>query len=211
MKNMKVLNINQEQLVSIGIQNILEKHFEDVQVMTSCDQQEILELIQEHSFDLVFMDIGITGIDTLKLMKLLPEQQQRAEVLILSNVEYKPYALKYISLGAGGFLDKTSSEKDFLMAIKLIRSGQLYLSKDMLMSLYNQNVSIKNNVTPFHKLSKRELEVFKLLIRGKRIKDISKIMQIHQSTTSTLKRRVLEKFKVDNLMKLKSMAMEYGY
>jgi DNA-binding NarL/FixJ family response regulator len=208
---MKVLNINQEQLVSIGIQNILEKHFEDVQVMTSCDQQEILELIQEHSFDLVFMDIGITGIDTLKLMKLLPEQQQRAEVLILSNVEYKPYALKYISLGAGGFLDKTSSEKDFLMAIKLIRSGQLYLSKDMLMSLYNQNVSIKNNVTPFHKLSKRELEVFKLLIRGKRIKDISKIMQIHQSTTSTLKRRVLEKFKVDNLMKLKSMAMEYGY
>jgi DNA-binding NarL/FixJ family response regulator len=207
---MEVLNINQEQLVSIGIQNILEKHFTDVKVISCCDEQEILELTEAHSFDIIFMDIGINAIDTFKLMKALPERQETAKILILSNAEYKRYALKYIRMGASGFLEKTSSEKDLLMAIKLVSSGQLYIAKDMLMSIYNQNINGEDTM-PFDKLSKRELEVFKLLIKGKRVKDISKIMQIHQSTTSTLKRRVLEKFKVDNLMKLKSMAMEYGY
>lgn len=208
---MKVLNINSESLVSIAISNILEQHYKNVEVFSCCDYQEIMELSQEYSFDVILLDIGITSINTYKLMKTFSDVQESAQTLIFSHTEYKPYALKYISLGASGFLDKSSSEQDFLLAIKLIRSGQLYLSKDMLMSIYNENVDGKDNATPFNNLSKRELEVFKLLIKGKRIKDISKIMQIHQSTTSTLKKRILLKFKVDNLMKLKTVAMQYGY
>jgi len=208
---MNVLNINSEHFVSIGIQNILQQHFDDTEVLSSCDREEILNLSQAHDFDIILLDIGITSINTLKLMKTLIAQQDTAEILLFSQAEYKPYAMEYITLGASGFLDKSSSEKELLLAIKLVLSGHLYVSKDMLMSIYNNNLSSEHQATPFDQLSKRELEVFKLLIKGKRVKDISKIMKIHQSTTSTLKRRVLEKFKVDNLMKLKTMAMEYGY
>ncbi len=208
---MNVLNINSEYFVSIGIQNILQKNFEDTEVLSSCDHEEILNLSQAHDFDIILLDIGITSMNTLKLMKALIAQQDTAEILIFSQAEYKPYALEYVTLGASGFLDKSSSEKEFIQAIKLIKTGHLYLSRDILMSVYNDNISAEANNTPFSELSKREMEVFKLLIKGKRVKDISEIMKIHQSTTSTLKRRIMEKFKVDNLMKLKSMAMEYGY
>jgi len=159
----------------------------------------------------ILLDIGISSINTRQLMKTFSSAQQSAKILIFSRAEYKPYALKHISMGACGFLEKSCSADDLLLAIKLVKSGQLYLSKEMLMSIYNENISKEDNSTPFNKLSRRELEVFKLLIKGKRVKDISKTMKIHQSTTSTLKRRILEKFNVDNMMKLKTMATEYGY
>lgn len=208
---MKVLNINSEQLISIGINNILEKNFKNSEVISSYDYKQILHLCKKESFDVILLDIGIACFDTQKLIKILVKHQDKAAVLIFSDVNYKPFVLKYISLGASGFLDKKSSEKELVLAIQLITSGKLYLSKEMLSSIYYDNINVNGNATPFHKLSKREMDVFKLLIKGKRVKDISEIMQIHQSTTSTLKRRIMQKFKVDNLMNLKSMAMEYGY
>lgn len=208
---MNVLNIIQEPLVSIGIHNILQDHFTNAEVVSTFELEEIERQIETNTFDVIILDIGISSINMHELMKTLKSQQESAKVLILSGSEYKNFAMKYINMGASGFLDKASSQEDLVLAIKLIKSGNLYLSKDMLMSIYNTNVGHENDFTPFNKLSKRELEVFKLMIKGKRIKDISKIMKIHQSTTSTLKKRVMAKFNVDNLMKLKTMAMEYGY
>lgn len=135
-------------------------------------------------------------------------EQQSAAILIFPQATYKPYTIQYITKGASGFLDKSSSEKELLLAIEMITLGQLYLPKDMLLTIYNQSASTEQNAKPFKNLSRRDLEVFKLLIKGKRVKDISKIMQIHQSVTSTLKKRIMYKFKVDNHMKQKSMAIE---
>jgi DNA-binding NarL/FixJ family response regulator len=208
---MKILDISAEQLVSIAVKSIIQKHFKQAEVLSSNDHDEITALLETHTFDVILLDIGINTMNTFALMKTLTTIQQDAKVLVFSREEYKPYVLQYIAQGASGFLDKSSSEEELLLAVNLVKSGQLYLSKDLLMSVYNENINQDDNPTPFNKLSKRELEVFKLLIKGKRVKDISKIMKIHQSTTSTLKKRILQKFKVDNIIKLKTMAMEYGY
>jgi DNA-binding CsgD family transcriptional regulator len=49
------------------------------------------------------------------------------------------------------------------------------------------------------------------LLNGKRINDIKATMNIHQSTASTLKKRIMEKANVDNLMDLKKKADEGGF
>ena len=114
--------------------------------------------------------------------------QQDPKVLILSEAKHKPFAMQYMLEGASGFYDKSCSEEDLILAVELVLSDQIYLSKDVLQSQIKiQNSHLISRSDTLNKLSKREYEVFKLLIEGKQIKEISKEMEIHQSTTSTLK------------------------
>lgn len=208
---MKVLSIIEEQLVSIGVENILQEQFTAIEIVSSIDYNEILEQTELNSFDVILLDVEVSDLDALYLMKILNNKQPQAKTLVISRIPPRYDAMKYLDMGVSGFLDKSTSGEDLVIAIKLIQKDKLYISKDMLMSIYNNNGGMEHDATPFHKLSKRELEIFELMIKGKRIKDISKIMNIQQSTTSTLKKRVMSKLKVDNMMNLKMLALEYGY
>ena len=64
---------------------------------------------------------------------------------------------------------------------------------------------------PFLKLSKRELELYKHLIQGVYIKKIGRIMNIEQSTATTLKKRMFTKLGVSNMIELTQLSIEYGY
>lgn len=168
---------------------------------------------KKNSFDVILLNLSVLSIQTESLIEKIKHYQENAKMLIVSNSDYKQYVVDYIRLGVSGFLDKNSSGQDLILAIKLIRSGQMYLSKEMLMSIYNNNLNSSENEedNPFSKLSKRELDVFKLLIIGKRIKNISETLKIHQSTASTLKKRIIQKLNVDNIIHLNKKVMEYGY
>jgi DNA-binding NarL/FixJ family response regulator len=208
---MKVLNIIEEHLVSVGMQNVLEEHFEDVEIITSFEEQDIIKKVKDHTFNLIICDLGIVSLKPTKVMRALTHYQNQANILLFSNAEYKQYAVRYICKGASGFLEKSATASELIMAIKLIMSGQLYISKEMISAIYNSTPDNGQKNSLLGKLSKREHEVFKLLTQGKRIKDISESMEIHQSTASTLKKRILAKFKVNNIIDLKTLAMEYGY
>lgn len=210
---MKVLSISNEQLVSHGIKAILQEHFKQIEVTSTADDEEIENLSKEKQFDVILLNLSVLSIQTESLIEKIKHYQENAKMLIVSNSDYKQYVVDYIRLGVSGFLDKSSSGQDLILAIKLIRSGQMYLSKEMLMSIYYNNLNSRENEfdNPFSKLSKRELDVFKLLIKGKRIKNISETLKIHQSTASTLKKRIMQKLNVDNLIHLNKKAMEYGY
>jgi DNA-binding NarL/FixJ family response regulator len=57
-------------------------------------------------------------------------------------------------------------------------------------------------INPFDKLSNRELEITKLLIKGNGNLEISNSLNIQMSTVSTYKNRIFEKLKINNLVEL---------
>jgi DNA-binding NarL/FixJ family response regulator len=69
-----------------------------------------------------------------------------------------------------------------------------------------KNLNLQN---PFKKLSNRELDVFKLLSQGESVNNICKALNLHQSTISTLKKRIMEKLGVGNIVELSKIAQQY--
>jgi DNA-binding NarL/FixJ family response regulator len=108
-------------------------------------------------------------------------------------------------MGAHGFILKSSSEKDFVMAIQVIQTGQVYLSQQAINANLGFNGSKSLSSSSLDSLSVRELDVYKLLSKGESVKNICEILELHQSTVSTLKKRVMAKLGVNNIVDMIKM------
>jgi DNA-binding NarL/FixJ family response regulator len=203
---MNILIIEDHPITSLGLKNIIESNFKVKQIDITVDGKSSVKMAKKNNYNLITLDIVLPDTDTQSLLGNLKRITPTSEILIVSNKDPKVYAMSYISSGASGYIKKTEKSRNIVTAINTILQGQIYLSKEVFINNLNNNKCGLANNSPTSKLSDRELEVFRHLLNGDRIKDISMIMNIHQSTASTLKKRIMKKFDVDNLIDLKIKA-----
>lgn len=208
---MTVLIIEDHPITSMGLKMLIDENFEDAKVNIAPYAKEALAYVKKVNYDIILLDIGLPNTDTQSLLYNLKRYAENAKILVCSNYDESLYAMSYISMGASGFVHKSSSGPQIINAIKMLLDGQIYLSQDVLrnsLTSSNQEMLNNSNIGSHFKsrLSNRELEVLSHLLQGKRIKDISKVMNIHQTTASTLKKRIMTKANVDNLIDLKKKA-----
>lgn len=118
---MKAIIIDDENLARELIKAYLKK-FDQVEVIAECaDGFEGLKAIQQHSPDLVFLDIQmpkITGFEMLELIENPP--------VVIFSTAFDQYAIKAFELNATDYLLKPYSEDRFAEAVKkaIARVGQ---------------------------------------------------------------------------------------
>ena len=94
-----------------------------------------------------------------------------------------------------------SGEEKIIEALKSIMSFRNHFTDDTIDKL-NDSFLLNEPFNPFDLLSKREIEIVKLLVKGDRNLEISNFLGIQMSTVSTYKNRVFEKLKINNLVEL---------
>jgi len=204
---MNVLIIEDHPITAIGLKMLVDDNFEEAEADIAHHGKSALKMAKDKAYHLIILDISLPQTDTQKLLENLTIISKDIQILLCSNHDANIYAMPYISMGASGFVHKSSSEQEIVSAIKSVINGQIYVEKEVLMNNLNHKTKVKTQNKPISNIfSSRELEVFTHLMEGKRIKDISEIMNIHQSTASTLKKRIMEKANVDNLIDLKNLA-----
>lgn len=207
---MNVLIIEDHPITTLGLVQILEKNFDGIKIQTAGDGVEAIEKLKGDSFEVIITDIVLPNTDSNALLMQIKNIQPQSRVLVYSNNPDEVYAMHFINMGASGYINKSQSMDNFVMGIKMILAGQLFMSEKVIKKHKNEKSNFTRSTSPFTNLTKRELEVFNHLIKGERLKDICHIMKLKQSTISTLKTRIMTKLGVDNLVDLTSLAYEYG-
>ena len=160
------------------------------------------------NYDLLILDTELSLIEMKNLIELIKSNHEDVKILVCGNQKTVNNEFQYISMGANGFITKSSSLDQLVTAINLINAGQLYLSQKAL----SWKSSLMLSASSFEKqLSKREFDVFKLIVKGLSVNNISRKLSLKQSTISTLKRRVMAKLQVANVVELVKLASQYGY
>ncbi|MDR7370185.1 response regulator transcription factor [Flavobacterium aquidurense] len=197
----KVLIVDDHLVVRNGVAMVLEKQIENVEISNAENFFEAVAILKLVPFDLVILDINIPGGKSTEMIGDIRAIQPAVKILVFSAHEEEQYALKYISSGANGYLNKLSSEEKMMFAINSIFESSTYISPELLSKLVEARVT-KAPINPRDVLSKRELQIAELLIHGNGNLEISNLLDIHMSTVSTYKARVFEKLKVHNLVEL---------
>jgi len=208
---MNVLNVEDHPITALGIKNIFEDHYKEANFYQVSNGNDALKKLNEISFKIVILDIVLPNTDTHALFKSIRKLQPECKILIHSNYQDEIYAMRYISMGASGFLNKSKPEDEFVMAINMILAGQVFVSQEVVQNSMGANKETLNYNNPFENLSKRELELFNHIIKGEQMKYICDVMKIQQSTSATLKKRIMNKLGVKNMIELINLAKEYGY
>lgn len=200
----KILIVDDHLVVRTGVSIILKDEIENLEISYASNFPETLKTIQSTLFDLIILDINIPGGKNTEMITEIRSLQSDVKILMFSAHEEDSYALRYLHFGANGYLNKLSGEDKIVAAVKSVITTGKYISDEIANKLRINELN-NESYNPFDKLSKRELEIVKLLVRGDGNLEISNHLEIQMSTVSTYKNRVFEKLKINNLVELIEM------
>jgi len=160
--------------------------------------QELSKLSSSlNKIDIIVSEIELKDGNIEDLIKII---NKKVPIIIFTSKPYSNDINKFIKKGVSEYLLKTSKKKFVINSINNI------YKKSIGTKFINLNyLKLNRNKTT---LSKREIEVLKHLIDGKRNIEISKILKINQKTVNTYKTRVYNKTRAINTIDLYKFASE---
>ena len=197
----KILIVDDHLVVKTGMTIIFENEIGKLCISYARNFQETIKVLNENIFDLIILDINIHGGKNTEMIVGIRKIQPQVKILMYSAHEEEFYVLQYIHDDADGYLEKLSGEEKIIEALKSIMSFRNHFTDDTIDKL-NDSFLLNEPFNPFDLLSKREIEIVKLLVKGDRNLEISNFLGIQMSTVSTYKNRVFEKLKINNLVEL---------
>ena len=112
----KILVIDDERSIRNTLKDILE--FEKHEVALAGDGQTGLDAAQSESFDIIFSDIKMPGMDGIELLTMLKEKEVEAPVVMISGHGNIETAVECIKKGAFDFIEKPIDLNRLLITVR---------------------------------------------------------------------------------------------
>jgi two-component system invasion response regulator UvrY len=120
----------------------------------------------------------------------------------------KQYAVRAIRAGALGYITKGASTSELHTAVRNVAVKKRFLLEDGLEALTNQVASRGSDVELVDSLSDRELQILRLIARGRKVKEISQELDVRTKTVETYRSRILRKLGLRNNAEICRFAFE---
>ena len=199
----RILIADDHGVVRLGLSMMIKKLRPDFIVDEADDYQKVMSIIKVKNFDLAILDLNMPNGNFQEALQAIKSKNPNTKVMIFSSQDENLYAVRYLKMGADGFLHKLSSEEVINKALtKMLDKGR-YMSEEVKESLIYSNLNNQEaSPNPLEVLSDREMEIAERLIIGEPMKVISRNLNIHSSTVSTYKSRILEKLHIQSIPEL---------
>ena len=151
----------------------------------------------------------INGIEASRIIKT---ENPNAKIIILSMYNNEEFVLKAISAGANAYLPKNISKRELLNAVEKVANGEEYFAEDIQKIIIRSMVQKSNSidVPKLNTLSKREVELLKLIVEGKTNKEIADELFISVRTVESHKNHIMVKLELKNQVELIKFAIKEG-
>ncbi|MFD2658218.1 response regulator transcription factor [Gracilibacillus thailandensis] len=190
----------EDQQLLLGALGALLDLEEDMEVVGKANNgEEVLELVKEEMPDICLMDIEMpvmTGLDAAEQLR-----NHACKVVILTTFARPGYFERARNAGVSGYLLKDSPSEDLAQSIRQIMRGKRVYSPELIDIAFSEE----------NPLTRREIEVMKLLAEGKTTKTIAKELFLSNGTVRNYISIILDKLEVDNRIEAIAKVNEKGW
>nr|CAD6422256.1 DNA-binding response regulator [Rhizobium sp. Q54] len=159
---------------------------------------DAIHIAQKHAPDVLLMDISMPG-NGLKAIEAVLERQSGAKVVMLTVSEASDDLARAIRLGAKGYVLKGIGAQELAEVVKAVATGKSYIAPHLSARLVESLVRpSEQTADPFAELTRRELEVLKLVASGLSNKRIAIALDLHEKTIKHHMTRIFSKLNVSN-------------
>jgi DNA-binding NarL/FixJ family response regulator len=206
----KVAIVDDHPIVRQGIAQLIDQEEDMVTCCQAGSAQEAIEIIDQHSPDILLVDISLDGISGIELIKLLKQHGIKAPVLIISMHDESLYAERALRSGARGYVMKQEATEKVLTAIRQVLRGEIYLSERMQGKILQRIINGDDGgLSGIDLLSDRELEVFRLIGHGYSTSDIGRELKRSVKTVETHRAHLKDKLGLKNAAELTHFAVQW--
>jgi DNA-binding NarL/FixJ family response regulator len=199
---LKIMLVDDHYLVRMGLASIiaLEKD------MTVCAEvatgEQALALFRTHRPQVTLMDQRLPGLSGSETTQAIRREFPDARIVVLSTYVCDEEIYKALQFGAMAYLAKSVQREELLEAIRKAATGRRHITPDVAALLADE-------MSRSH-LSARELDVLRLLVGGKRNREIATALDITEGTVKLHVSSILGKLTVADRTEAVTVALQRG-
>ena len=206
----RILIADDHAVVRSGLRALLRSD-QDIEVVGEAeDGTEALRLAASLHPDLILLDITMPPENGIKTAQRLKEAHPQLVVLFLTMHEDEALLHEALRAGAAGYVIKRAEESEILQAIHAVSHGDIYVHPAMTRALLHRPVTTeRRRGTPEVSLTRRELDVLRLLAKGNTNRQIAGLLNLSMRTVENHRANLMGKLGLDSRVELVNYAEEH--
>ncbi len=216
MKTIRILIVDDHALIREGIKAMLSD-IDGFEVVGEAENgKEAIEQVKKISVDIVIIDISMPLMNGIEAIKIISNDFPTIKTIILTIHSEVEFIEQIYKSGATGCLYKNAGKSEFELAIQTIIKGEKYfcraLSENILKEHFkkNENKNILLQFNDENPLTKREIEILKLLAEDISNQAIANKLFISYRTVETHRKNIMQKLKLNSTVALVKYAVQKG-
>lgn len=206
----RILLIEDDDLLRLGLKAMVQARKEYGIEADTGSGKEAIRLFKTASPDIVLLDLqlpDISGIDVLRTMK---QSAPQIPVIVLTAHEENDLLFSALELGANCYVLKGSGPEELFLGIHYALQNEMFISPKLAKVIVDAYLFVNRQrkaLPPLNDLTSREKEVVRLIIDGKKSKEIAETLFISVKTVHKHRSNILEKLGLNNLADLRHRKM----
>ncbi|AIR91460.1 response regulator [Pseudomonas cremoricolorata] len=160
------------------------------------DGHQLLALVEQVAADIVLLDLSMRSTSGLDAMAQLRDAGAPCKVLILSMHTDPQTIMRALHAGAHGYLLKDTSASELEQALLALRNNERYLSPAIAHTVINQALQRSPDLSERRSLTARQLEILRLIVRGKSTREIATGLGLSIKTVETHRAQIMKRLHI---------------
>lgn len=214
MNKIRVILVDDHELVRDGIKSLLSKSPEIEVIGEAGDFHSLKSLLQKTETDIILMDINLPNISGIESVKMLKPDYPDTKFLMLSMYTNEDFVINSVKAGASGYLPKNTTHEELSEAINNIHQGKDYFSKTISEKLFTEmmrrtKVGVSQTESEEAIITSREKEILTKVAEGLSNAVIAEQLHISIRTVETHKTNLFKKLGFSSTVDLVKYAIKH--
>ena len=194
--SVKIMITDDHSMIREGLKNLLELDGDIEVIAEAVDGEDCLAKLEHYRPDVLLLDINMPKKNGLEVLKTLKASRSKIKVLVLTVHNETEYLMKAVDIGINGYVLKDSESSELKKAIFAIANGETYIQPSLIPALNSKMIEKNEDELKIDNLTKRELEVLKLLAGGMYNKEVAEKLDISERTVKNHVSNIFKKLEV---------------
>jgi DNA-binding NarL/FixJ family response regulator len=220
MQKVKTIIADDHALFITGIQSLLKgsPEWEFEIVATAQDGDELISTLRKVQAELLLLDLNMPNRDGLEVLSTIRKAYPQLRIITLTMYDDPKIVKSAFKAGADGYVLKTTNQEELLTAINDVMEGHRFFGEGVKLhdlEMMNgtkpkkvESTQYEDNFIRKYNLTKRELEILKLIGRAMSNKEIAQTLYISDQTVSVHRKNIMRKLGVSNTAGLMRIAYD---
>jgi DNA-binding NarL/FixJ family response regulator len=205
--HIRILVVDDHPVVRAGLVTILGTQPDFVVVGEAEDADTAVNRLLTLRPDVLLLDLEMPGGDGVDVLNRARESGSDARALVFTAFDADDRILAAVRAGAQGYLLKGAPREELFRAIRVVHAGGSLLEPVVASKLLRQ---VRHPATPDVRITARELEVLRLVARGRQNKEIARDLAVTERTVKFHLSALMRKLGVSNRVEAVSAAIRLG-
>jgi DNA-binding NarL/FixJ family response regulator len=190
----RLLLVDDQEIFRQGLASLLLLE-DDIEVVGQASNgREALAMSEQLQPDVILMDVRMPVCDGVAATREICQRYPWMRILVLTTFDDDEYVWQCLSAGALGYLLKKTPSQQIATAIRSVFQGYSQLSPTIAPKVFSQiKPSTAQKLDSDDLLSKREIEVLKLVGQGNNNKEIATALHLSEGTVKNYVTQIFSK------------------